>query len=333
MLLSEMIKSDPGMEVVGNAASGEQAISLAEQLKPDLITMDIHMPDMNGFEASQEIMVRCPTPIVIVTASTNFSEVNTAMDALRVGALAAITKPAIGRQEFETEAKELIATLKAMAGVRVVTRRPESRMPSPQPSVARESSLIASPAQAPSVLAIGASTGGPGAVAKLLSRLDPDFPIPILLVQHITSGFSTGYAKWLDSTLGLDVKIAQNGEPLRAGSVFLAPDDYHLEVTRGRRVATVSSSPVNGFRPSCSVLFSSIAEIFGASTAAVILTGMGDDGVSGLKDVHHKGGTIYAQDEASSVVFGMPKVAIEQGYATGTPIELIAANLNRFWLK
>lgn len=334
MLLAGIVDSDPSMKVIAEAGTGREAIELAQRLHPDLITMDVRMPGMNGFEASLEIMSRCPTPIVIVTAGTNVDEVETAMNVLRAGALAAHKlPPAPGTSGFEAAAKEILMTLKAMAAVKVITHRKDSRARLPQQGQAHpRPSLLGMPvnhsAEKPRIVAVAASTGGPNAVSALLSRLPASFPVPILLVQHITAGFIGGYAHWLNSDLSLRVKVAVHGELLLGGTVYVAPDDFHLGVDPSQRVMLSKGPPVAGFRPSANSLFSSVATAYGPASVSIILTGMGSDGVAGLRDIRQAGGHIFAQDEGSCVVFGMPKAAIDSGLVKrGAPPDEIAARL------
>jgi two-component system chemotaxis response regulator CheB len=323
-LLVEVLRSDPELEVVGEAKDGVEAVELAQKLRPQIVTMDIRMPRMDGFEATKEIMITAPTPIVIVTASTRAREVETAMHALRAGALTVLAKPrAQDTPSFEEAASKLIGTIKAMAQVKVVRHwRPAQRpeLP-PRPALPR-------PGAPGKIVAVATSTGGPAALQRLLGSLPGDFPVPILVVQHITPGFTPGLVAWLNTVCDLRVKVAEPGEFLAPHTVYLAPDGRHLGVARiaplgGPEPASVprpmahiaDTAPVGGFRPSGTYLFESVARAFGAAAVAVILTGMGEDGVVGLRHVRQAGGRIIAQDEKSSVVFGMPAVAIAAGLA------------------
>ena len=305
-LLKSILSGDPDLEVVGQAQDGQQATALTKQLRPDVIVMDIHMPVMNGFEATNHIMEDCPTPIVIVSASTMVHDVETSMKALRAGALTLLLKPpGPDSPDFERSVRELTETVKAMASVKVVGRRkprPLSAAPKPQ--------LGGVPVASFEVVAIATSTGGPPALQQILSKLSADFPLPILVVQHIAPGFITGMANWLNSTLPMHVKVAEANESLQAGTVYLAPEEKHLGVSAGRTIALSDEPPIVGFRPSATYLFESIATRFAKTALAVILTGMGKDGVDGLKSVKREGGTVIAQDEESCVVYGMPGAAV-----------------------
>jgi two-component system chemotaxis response regulator CheB len=302
-LLVAVLHSDPGIAVVGEACDGVEAVALAKHLRPHLITMDIHMPRMDGLAATKAIMIEAPTRIVVVTASVAVGEVATSLQALRTGALCVLRKPpSPSAAGHVSEARQLLDMVRAMAHVKVAARVPAAARVVADPSGAR-------------VVAIASSTGGPGALHCVLSELAADFPAPVLVVQHMSRGFMPGLVSWLDTNTKVRVKIAEAGEPLVRGCVYLAADDYHLGIARGDRVALVRDEPVRGFRPSASRLFESVAHGFGAGVVAVILTGMGNDGVSGLAAVRRSGGYVLAQDEASSVVFGMPGAAIAAGVA------------------
>jgi two-component system, chemotaxis family, protein-glutamate methylesterase/glutaminase len=308
-MLMAVLSSDPEIQIVGMAKDGLEAVELAKALCPDLITMDIRMPKLDGFEATRRIMSEAPVPIVIVSATVDPSGVEISMQALRVGALAVARTPGGSNSSaFEEIGRQLIGTVKAMAQVKVVRRWPDRR------SDERCAPTIGFAARRrPRVVAIAASTGGPAALHRLLSELSPDFPVPILLVQHIADGFVQGFAAWLNAASALLVKLAEPGEMLASKSVYVAPDNRHLGVSPRSEIKLSSAAPIDGFRPSASFLFESVAETFGASTLSIVLTGMGRDGVDGLKAVHAAGGTVLAQDEASSTVFGMSAEAITSG--------------------
>lgn len=319
-LIVQILDSDPGIQVVGEARDGFEAVEMTRRIKPDLVTMDVHMPRMDGLAATREIMATAPTPILIVTGSTQAREVESSMDTLRLGALDVLVKPPNpGSAGFEAAARALIAMVKAMAQVKVVRHWRPSQPAGPRESALRPAATTRpASASGPSrrrVVAVATSTGGPGALQKLLSGLPPDFGAPIVVVQHITPGFTAGLAAWLSSVCPVRVRVAEDGENLRPGTAYLAPDDRHLGVSGRGTVTLHDSAPVGGFRPSGSFLFESVARAFGASAVAVILTGMGDDGVEGLRAVRRAGGLVVAQDEATSVIFGMPGAAIAAGLA------------------
>jgi two-component system chemotaxis response regulator CheB len=236
------------------------------------------------------------------------------MNALRAGALAVLRKPAgPASPDFEKEAQQFVRTARAMAGVKVVRHRPPMPPPGSTPATGR-------PPYTPRTLgvravAIAASTGGPAALHAVLSRLPKDFAAPILVVQHMAKGFTAGFAEWLSSAAAVPVSIASEGEALESGRVYVAPDDRHLGVTASRKVALSLADPVGGFRPSATYLFREVARVYGTGALAVVLTGMGTDGLDGLADVRAGGGYVVAQDEDSSVVFGMPGAAVAAGLA------------------
>lgn len=320
-LLVAILSDDPEIQVVGEARNGAEAVALTRKLRPDVVTMDIGMPLMDGFEATKEIMITVPTPIVIVTASQLAREVQTSMQALQAGALAVLGKPpGPGAPGHEEACRQLLANVKALAQVKVVRhwRHAQGNRRSPlAESRAEETPAAISypPSAIPKVVAIATSTGGPAALHRLFAELPADFPLPLLVVQHIARGFTAGLADWLNKASGLRVKVAEEGEPLAPHTVYLAPEDRHLGVSSLFAVALSAAAPVGGFRPSGTFLFESAARACGAGTVAVILTGMGDDGVEGLRVVRKAGGCILAQDEKSCIIFGMPGSAIAAGLA------------------
>lgn len=322
-LLVEMLRADPECQVVGQASNGMEAVEKTKELQPDVVTMDIHMPRMNGFDATKQIMIESPTPIVIVTASLDPRDVETSMHALRAGALTVLAKPqGPGSPDFEEACSRFLTTVKLMSQVKVVRHwreRPRAEVPCPRAAPGKGTGRI---------IAIASSTGGPGALSRMLSELPGDLSVPVVVVQHIASGFGEGFVTWLNSTVPLKAKLAEQGEPLVPGTVYVAPDDKHLGVSARTTALLSTAPPLGGFRPSGTFLFESVAKAFGSSTIAVILTGMGQDGVEGLRQVREAGGQIIAQDEESSVVFGMPKAAIATGFVDYVlPLTAIAPRL------
>ncbi len=325
-LLVSILRSDPGIEVVGEAADGTEGVALVHSLRPDVVTMDIHMPHMDGLQATKEVMITAPTPIVIVTGSQSLTEVGMAMSVLRAGAVGILHKPpGPGAPGFTEGARQLIDTVKALAAVKVVRhwRTPPAVIP-------RRGEVPARRAVRDRLVAIAASTGGPEALHRLLSALPGDYPLPVLVVQHITHGFTQGLAEWLNAACDLNVKLAEHGEPLMPRTVYVAPDDRHLGVTAPDTVVLAATAPVGGFRPAATFLFESVARAFGPAATAVLLTGMGENGVEGLRAVRCAGGRIIAQDQASSIVWGMPGAAVGAGLTDLIlPPEAIAAFLVR----
>lgn len=322
-LLTAIMRSDGGIEVVGQASDGLEAVELAKRLRPDLVVMDIHMPNLDGFEATKRIMIEAPTPIIIVTASVDAGGVEVSLNALRAGALTIIRKPAgPASSDFEHERGVFLDTIRSMSQVKVVRHWPERAPVRPTPVPGRENRPKVG------LVCIAASTGGPAALNRVLLDLPPDFPAPILIVQHMAAGFIEGLAQWLNKGCALRVKVAEDGEALAPGTVYLAPDAFHLGLGGRARVALSPQPPIGGFRPAGTFLFKSAAEAFGPQMIAVVLTGMGEDGVDGLAAVHERGGRVIAQDEASSVVYGMPKAAAASGRVHNVlPLALIAARL------
>jgi two-component system chemotaxis response regulator CheB len=328
--LVQILGSDPEIRVIGEASDGAEAVAATQRLRPDLVTMDIHMPRLDGMEATREIMITTPTPIVIVTGSHRACDVGASLEILRCGALDVLFKPPDPRSaDFPTAARRLIATVKAMAGVKVVRHWRPGRAAG---GAASPATVTVTPGEARArIVAIAASTGGPAALQRLLSDLPATYPLPILVVQHITPGFTAGLAGWLAGTSRQRVKLAQQGEPLAPGTVYLAPDDLHLgTASRGGTsfVGLTPAPPIGGFRPSANHLFESVARDYGPAALALILTGMGDDGVTGLRAVRKAEGQVIAQDEKTSIVFGMPGAAVAAGLAsTVLPLDLIAPRL------
>lgn len=327
-LLTALLQSDDDIRVVGAAKNGVEAVAMTHELRPDVVTMDIRMPLMDGFEATKRIMVEVPTPIVIVSASVDVREVEVSMHALRVGALTVLPKPnGPGMPDFDDVRTHFLSTVKAMASVRVVRHWP-------YPSTCERAAV---PAREPDrnragarVVAIAASTGGPAALCQLLAELPGDFSAPILIVQHIARGFVAGFASWLDANVPLRAKVAEPGEVLAARTIYIAPDDRHLGVANAGMLLISSAAAIDGFRPSASFLFESVAKVFGRTALGVVLTGMGQDGLEGLRDVREAGGQIFAQDETSSIVFGMPGAVVAAGLADATlPLNGMAARITR----
>ncbi|MGC8781187.1 MAG: chemotaxis-specific protein-glutamate methyltransferase CheB [Anaerolineae bacterium] len=309
MLLKTVLESDPEIAVIGMATSGEEGVRQALALKPDLITMDVHLPGMDGFTATRRIMEQQPTPIVIVSSSVDHHEVMTTFNAIQAGALDVLRKPtSIDHPDFAALRERLITTVKLMAEVKVIRRYRSpmaARGAGERPQAGRPYSLVA----------IGASTGGPAALNAILKELPAGFPLPVLVVQHMTAGFTAGLVSWLQLESRLTVKVAEDGENLRPGTVYVAPDDTHLVVAARGVVGLSKAPPVSHVRPSATVLFESVARVYGGDAIGVLLTGMGDDGAVGLRAMRERGALTIVQDEATSAVYGMPKAAVELGAA------------------
>ncbi|HUX37154.1 MAG TPA: chemotaxis-specific protein-glutamate methyltransferase CheB [Rectinemataceae bacterium] len=321
-----ILETDPQIRVCGAVASGEEALACAGELRPDVILMDIHLPGIDGLETTRRIMSSNPIPIVVCTASTSFDQIDTAMRVLEAGALAILKKPrSLDDPGAEAEAAAIISALKSMSEVKLVKRwnhgpavSQDPILPIPTNNSYRDSAIVA----------IGASTGGPPALMALLSNLPPNFPLPILVVQHIAAGFTAGLVEWLGSATRLKVQLAIGGEIPVAGHVYLAPDNLQLRIGVAGELLTSMDPPLNGLRPSVGALFRSVAERYANRAIGVLLTGMGRDGADELKTMADRGALTIAQDEASSVVFGMPAEAIKLGAAQFVlPPQAIAAFL------
>lgn len=300
--LSDVLEEDRGIVVAGMACNGQEAVEKASKLKPDLIIMDINMPVMSGMEAIEQIMASNPTPILVVTANASQRVL---FQALEHGALDLVLKQRVWPSSAEQQA-EFREKVRLLSGIRVIRHVAGklTRLKEGQPGES---------ASKKRVVAIAGSTGGPQALHRVLSALPGDFPAPVLVVQHMADGFSHGLVNWLDGECPLQVRVASHGDPVEPGLVLMAPDGVHMTVGKGRTVVLDSSDPVSGQRPSATVLFRSVAAVFGTRAVGVVITGMGKDGAEGLRDIYESGGTTIAQNEKSSLVFGMPRAAAELG--------------------
>lgn len=326
-LLTHVLNSDCRMRVVGVVSNGEEAVEAAKKVQPDVITMDIHMPKMDGFEATRRIMESCPVPIVIVSGSLATNEVATNFRAIEAGALAVAQQPkGIGHPHFEAMANQLLQTVRLMSEVKVVRRWPRSRYAAGLPAASHVLSNR-SPGTVRAVV-MGASTGGPLVLQTILAGLPKDFSVPILIVQHMTPGFVYGFVEWLERSSGFPIKVASPGESIEPGRAYVAPDTLHMGIRSDDCIHLSSDPPENGMRPAVSYLFRSAAEAFGSKVIGVLLSGMGKDGVDELKVLKDMGAVTLVQDKESSVVFGMPGQAMEIGAATHTlPPEAICRML------
>ncbi|RMG86440.1 MAG: chemotaxis-specific protein-glutamate methyltransferase CheB [Chloroflexi bacterium] len=309
--LATMINATPGMKVIGEARDGAEALALVQQLQPDVVSMDIRMPGMDGLQATRLIMEQHPTPVVVVSGVLT-SEVELSFRAIQAGALAVVEKPPDRRSPaFEEKYRRLVTTLAAMSKVSLVARR----IPLAEQSTLPTTGLLRS-LQIPEVVAIGASAGGPSALSRLLGALPAEFPLPIVVVQHMPPEFIYGLARWLDKSTSLGVCVAHDGQALEAGVVHLSPGDAHLTLARKDgelRAKLVMERGTYRYQPAVDMLFESVAQVCGGRSMGIVLTGMGDDGARGLKAIRDAGGHTLAQDRASSTVFGMPSAAIEAG--------------------
>jgi two-component system chemotaxis response regulator CheB len=310
-LLVHVLNSDRQLVVVGVAGDGIEAVTAAQKLRPDVITMDIQMPRLDGLAASRQIMETCPTRIIAVTASVDPREVAATFLALEAGVLAVIAKPGgTGDPNFESAAEELIRTVKVMSKAPVVKRWP--RQPAATSGFgASDSAWRPGSKGTISAVAIGASTGGPMALKALLSRMPDIFPVPILIVQHMSDSFVEGFALWLAGASGYPVRLASHGAEIRPGTAYVAPAGLHMTVSSSRAIELVPGPAEYGLCPSVAQLFRSVDAAFGAAAVGVLLTGMGRDGALELQAMRRSGAVTIAQDRESSVVYGMPAEAIK----------------------
>jgi two-component system, chemotaxis family, protein-glutamate methylesterase/glutaminase len=312
-VLVSLLESDAAISVVGQAATGAEAVEMTATLKPDLVTMDLMMPGMNGMEATRRIMARHPTPVLFLSAYFDSRDgMYSRADALAAGALDVVEKPAlIPDWRWRASAGALIQKVKSLSQVPVIAHIHGARRLLAQEAAQAD----AFPGPAADIVAIGASSGGPRVLEELLSTLPATYALGIIIVQHMTDGFTTGLMRWLQEKCVLPVKVAEEGDAIVPRRVLFTPEDMHLVVQAGGRVHLSDAAPVNGHRPSIDVTFKSVARCYGARSAGILLTGMGADGAEGLLAIRQAGGVTMAQDEASCTVFGMPRAAIEMGAA------------------
>lgn len=342
-LLRDFLEGEDDIEIVGEAANGRQAVELARELKPNLITMDLEMPVMSGLDAIGEIMTSKAVPILVVSS---VADAHNALEAIGRGALEVVGKP----DYTPEQAADFVAKVRMLAGVSVITRmRPRPALlplapvlPGGVPSAgdfsASAPTFSAAPLFLPDspfshytrIFAIASSTGGPQALAQILPALPANFPCPVVIAQHISDGFAGGMADWLGSLCRVPVRLVAEGDLLRPGVVHISPSERHFCITPNRRVTLLERAPLDVYRPSCDHLLSSVADVFGRQAIGIILTGMGSDGAQGMARIREQGGTTLAQDEASSVIFGMNRVAIEGGAVQQVlPVDAIAAEMLR----
>ena len=328
MLLVRILESDAGITVVGTAEDGAAAVEFVYTHKPDVVLMDIHMPRMDGLEATRIIMETQPLPVIVCSSTVRVEEAATAFKVMEAGAVACVEKP-VGRDHphFARLAANICQTVKLMAEVKVVRRWPRHRRSTPvqvRPTI----SDIAGNGAGISIVGIGASTGGPPALQEILAALPKPFPVPILVVQHIAAGFVAGLVEWLQQATGQPIHIATYGASPLPGHVYLAPDDLHMGVAANGGIVLTNERPQNHLRPSVSFLFRSLAEHYGSSAIGVLLTGMGKDGAAELKLMKDAGAVTIAQDADTAIVNGMPGAAVQLGAATHVlPLDRIAERI------
>jgi two-component system chemotaxis response regulator CheB len=305
-LIRACLEHDRDIEIIGEAANGLEAIELVEKLRPHLLTLDLHMPQLGGLDAIERIMSRRALPILVITSTDDAA---IAGEAILRGALDVTAKPSYD----DVGTSLLAARVRLLAKVPVITRSFRLDPQSPATGTAASTPCLSASSADRRVVAIASSTGGPQALAAILPKLPASFCAPVLIAQHISDGFAEGMADWLAGLCALPVVLARDGAPIEAGHIYVAPAERNLVVTTAHRLALVERAASELHRPSCDALLNSVSRVFGAAAIGVILSGMGRDGAAGMAALRQAGAVTIAQDEASSVVFGMNQVAIERG--------------------
>jgi len=316
MNLVHLLEFDPEIHVIKAVNDGQAALDFIQENQPDVILMDVNMPGLDGFETTSRIMETRPLPVIICSSLSNPQETATMFRVMEAGAVACVEKP-LGRAhvDFEQMAAELRLTVKLMSEVKVVKRWSRTGSP-PVTAPVSPVAEIRQPLKPVTCIGIGASTGGPPVLRTILAGLPKDFPVPILIAQHIAQGFLPGLAEWLNQTTGLRIHIASPGITPLPGNVYFAPDDFHLGIGVSGQLVLTREEPAKYLRPTVAFLFRSLAKVCGPSAVGVLLTGMGKDGAAELKLMRDKGAITIAQDRESSIVHGMPGEAIALGGAT-----------------
>ncbi|MBF0328850.1 MAG: chemotaxis-specific protein-glutamate methyltransferase CheB [Nitrospirae bacterium] len=318
-MISAVLSTDSDIEVVGEACDGSEAVKKVRELSPDIVTMDIEMPVMNGLDAIENIMADAAVPILVVTTR---GDAQTAYAAISKGALDMIQKPDLNPDS----ANEFIGKIKLLSKIKVITHIGGKLHRANASTDRGEQKLNFSGSDR--VIAIASSTGGPEALSVVLSALPASLPCPITVAQHISDGFVAGMVEWLKKIIRLKIKVAEEGDILEAGTVYVSPSEKHMEISSAKRVSLRNRSPKDIYRPSCDTLLSSAARVYGGKSIGVILTGMGNDGPLGMKMIKDSGGATIAQDAKTSVVYGMNKVAIDSGCIDSVlPIDSISAGI------
>ncbi|MGC4118648.1 MAG: chemotaxis-specific protein-glutamate methyltransferase CheB [Myxococcales bacterium] len=320
-VLREVLEADGDIEVVAEAPDGRRALDQVARHGPDLVTLDLNMPGQDGLATLEELMALRPVPVVVLTSQPVKGARDLVYEATRRGALEVLDKRMVcGASEENARLRELARQLSAVSVVRHLRpwRRAPASLPSPSHTSYRSQvSQVSHSSQAPTcpVLALGASAGGPPALAHVLSELSADLPACVAVVQHLCPGFAESFARFLQDHTALRVRTVSERAPVEPGLVLLPPDGRHLVAVDRRHFAASDAAPARGFRPAVDVLFSSVARVHGAAAVGALLTGMGDDGARGLLELRRAGAATFAQDERTSVVFGMPRAALESGAA------------------
>jgi two-component system chemotaxis response regulator CheB len=310
--LYHILTSDPEIQVIGTANSGEEALQMVVMTEPDVITMDIHMPGMDGYESTRKIMEKLPTPIVIVSGSPTIKDEVNIFRSLEAGAMAIVHRPSgLQAPDYESSRDELIQSVKNMSQIRITKLFPSARM-----AKTEESSFelpLDDYLKKIEIVAIGGSTGGQMALQKILSGLPDKLPVPVLIVQKIAAGFTRVFMEWLSITSGIKLKLAVHDETVLPGVGYIAPDHTYMEISKTRRII-LSRIPLGAeFTTSINLLFNSVANFYGGEAFGVLLSGQGRDGASGLKKMKNRGAITMVQNESSSIVFEMPGEAVRIG--------------------
>jgi len=323
-IITKMLESDNEIEVVGSARNGQEGIEKIGLLKPDVVTLDIEMPIMNGIEALKHIMKNNPLPVIMFSALTSEGAEIT-LEALNIGAADFITKDFSNFSiKISGKENELVNKVKTVAKKKTLYLLRRVNLPKKQIAMNSQRRVRHS------ILAIGASTGGPPAIEHVLSGIPADFPVPIVIAQHMPKLFTKSFAQRLNNISQIAVKEAENGEVLKSGTVLIAPGDYHMNIRKRNSEAFVElvSDAKYIYRPSVDLLFSSIAQAYGMESVCVVLTGMGNDGLAGIKEIKNKNGYVIAQDEDTCVVYGMPRAVVNANMAdTVLPIDKITEEI------
>ena len=325
-ILKRILTSSPEIMIVGTAQTGIEALTLIPNIQPDVICTDFFMPQMNGLEFTSHVMAHYPLPILVISASVQEEDTHRIFQLLEAGAVDILPKPKAGLQIENVRLKQaLIDKVKILSGVKVFKKKRLLSVLKSRVDNADQAAPVIPLRGNPKIMAVGASTGGPLALQELLTSLPKAFPLPIVCVQHISLGFLPGLIDWLAEDCQLAIQIAPIGERPQPGTVYFPPERQHLEIDQRGRFVHSQAPPVDSHCPSVTTTFLSMAQFYGRKTIGILLTGMGRDGADGMKAIADAGGLTIAQDEATSVVFGMPKEAIALGAAHQVlPIQSIA---------
>jgi two-component system, chemotaxis family, protein-glutamate methylesterase/glutaminase len=314
-ILENLLADSPEIQIAGTARNGIEALAKIPTVDPEVICTDLLMGKMDGLELTQQVMAKHPCPILIISQAVEGHTSDMAVRLLKAGAVDIFAKPKSGLQaDYQAAQTALIQKIKILAGVKVFTKpiKPALVYPPASPTTVPLPHTVPG---AYKILVIGASTGGPQTLQKLLSQLPATFPLPVVCIQHISEGFLGSLVNWMNAECALTVKIAKDGEAIQPGTVYFAPERHHLLLDRQGRCFYSAAAPVGGHRPAVDMTFQSVAQIYGPGVIAALLTGMGRDGADGLQEIAKAGGLTIAQDEASSIIYGMPQEAVRLGAA------------------